>query len=140
MTNKKKHTLIIISASFFLVSLTQECYTVQAYNSSGVIGLIALLFGWVHFSLIGIIWLASPLYLLSIFFVFWKNKPLTALVLNSLALICCSCFHFVDKVYINEGGTKAAIENLSLGYWLWCISISLLLFTTILNYRSQQRD
>lgn len=135
MNTSRKKIFVLISILFLLVSLSQPCYSVEGTGKDtvGAIGLIAFLLGWLNFNLIGIVWLANPFLLLSMIFLFKKER--FALITSGLALLFSLCFFSVDRIIINEGGTIGKIDHMLAGYWFWLISISILficaLFTQI---------
>lgn len=110
-----------------------ECYLVDGIASIGSYGLIALLLGWLNFNLIGLIWLANPLFLLSLFLFLFSKKPKLALVSSTSASILASSFTQIDEIIKNEGGFTGQITEYLLGYWLWITAIILITITLIMN-------
>ncbi|CAL2095017.1 conserved membrane hypothetical protein [Tenacibaculum sp. 190524A05c] len=133
MKTSQKKIFVLISILFLLVSLTQPCYSVEGTGKDtvGAIGLIAFLLGWLNFNLIGIVWLANPLLLLSMIFLFKKEK--FALITSGLALLFSLCFFLVDRIIINEGGTTGKIDHVLVGYWLWLSSIFVIFICSLVT-------
>lgn len=138
--NKKTRKIFGIGIGIiFLSSLTMECYLVDGNPSIGSFGLIAFLLGWLNFNLIGLIWLANPLFLLSLFSFFFNKKPKLALITSLTASILAISFTQIDEIIKNEGGFSGQITDYLLGYWLWTISILLMPLALILNKLSANK-
>lgn len=133
MNNKTRNILGIGIGIIFLSSLTMECYLVNGDSSIGSFGLIALLLGWLNFDLIGLIWLANPLFLLSLSLFFINKKTKLALITSLISSILAISFTQIDKIIKDEGGFSGEITDYLLGYWLWATSIFLLLIILMLN-------
>lgn len=133
MNKKLKKVVGIGIGLIYLSSLTMECYLVDGIASIGSFGLIAFLLGWLNFNLIGLIWLANPLFLLSLFLFFFSNKPKLALISSSVASILAISFTQIDEIIKNEGGFTGQITEYLLGYWLWTIAIILMTIILIIN-------
>lgn len=132
--NKKFKKIIGIGITLmFLSSLTMECYLVDGVASIGSFGLIAFLLGWLNFDQIGLIWLANPLFLISLFQFFFSKKLNLALVSSLIASFLAFSFLRIDEIIKNEGGSSGQITEYLLGYWLWTTSIILLSITLISN-------
>ena len=117
----------------YLSSLTMECYLVDGIPSIGSFGLIAFLLGWLNFDLIGLIWLANPLFLISLLFFFFSKKKKSALIFSIVATILAISFLGIDEIYKNEAGHTGQITEYLLGYWLWLLAIFIMLITLILD-------
>ncbi len=133
MNKKLKKIVGIGIALMFLSSLTMECYLVDGVASIGSFGLIAFLLGWLNFDQIGLIWLANPLFLISLFLFFFSKKPNLALVSSLIASFLAFSFLRINEIIKNEGGFSGQITEYLLGYWLWTTSFILLSITLILN-------
>lgn len=135
-----------ISLTLFITSLTQPAFFIDrqddpnAYTNS----LILFLMGWM--SLLGgafvpfIIWLANPLYFISIIFAI-KNKSI-ALYLSIGATLLSFIFSLLDTIMTSESGNSSVITVRGLGFKLWFASFIILtvglLFNRILeNSKSQ---
>jgi hypothetical protein len=131
MPKKIKSCFIVASILFFLISLFQECYSVEGKESIGSLGIIALLSGLFNASSTWICWFANPCYILACIFFFSKEK--LAFIFTLIAVVLSGLFYFLGEVLINEGGTIGFIENYKSGYWLWCLSILILFGATLLS-------
>lgn len=132
--NKKIKKIVGIGISLiFLSSLSMECYLVDGEASIGSFGLIAFLLGWLNFNLIGLIWLANPLFLLSLFLFFFSKKSKLALISSSVASVLAISFTQIDEIIKNEGGFTGQITEYLLGYWLWISVIFSITIILILN-------
>lgn len=134
MNKAQKKIFVVIAILLFVASLFFPCYSVEGKgpNTIGAIGLIAFFLGWLNFNLIGIVWLANPLFFFSIIFLFKKKKERLALFLSVLSLVFCLCFFFVDRIIINEGGMTAEIDQFLNGYWLWLTAIFLIFICSLI--------
>jgi hypothetical protein len=131
-------TVIILSLILFLISLTQPAFFIDrkddpnAYSNS----LILFLLGWM--SLLGgafipfIIWLANPLYFLSIFLIIQKKYFgfITALGSTCLAIM----FSQLNTVMTSESGNNSIIAGLGLGFKLWLSSFVVLAIGLFINF------
>ncbi len=128
------------------MSLTQPAFFIDrqddpnAYTNS----LILLLMGWM--SLLGgailpfVIWLANPLYIISIIFAIKKKS--TGLYLSIGATLLSFIFSLLDTIMTSESGNSSVITVRGLGFKLWFASFIILtvglLFNRILeNSKSQ---
>lgn len=68
-----------------------------------------------------IIWLANPLYFLSVITFF--NKKGQAKVLSLVSTIVALSFLGWKKILVSESGRLGEIDSLDLGYWLWTLSL-----------------
>lgn len=119
---------VTLSAIVYIISLTQYVITID-YNVIDpitswqylTIGSVAIFGGGV---LEWLIWLANPLYILSII-LFVKNYRLsmiTAFFASFLAVI----FSTWEEIRIDERETSSKIIRFELGYYLWVTSILIL--------------
>jgi hypothetical protein len=137
MNKISKRLLLAISLVLFIVSLTQECYTVNGSPSVGSFGLIAFMLGWMNYSLSGLCWLANPFFILACIF---RKKDKPALIFAVLAVILAASFLLVNDVVINEAGQTGKVDGHLPGYWFWLASHFLLLITIALRYRFMYTD
>ena len=133
MNKNLKRIIGFIIAFTYLSSLTMECYLVNGEASIGSFGVIAFLLGWLNFNLIGLIWLANPLFIISLRLFFCAKKQNLALALTGIALILALSFMQIQEIIKTEAGHKGEIDGYQPGYWLWLTSISLLLITFLTN-------
>lgn len=123
----------------YIASLTMECYLVNDKASIGSFGLIALLLGWLNFDLIGLIWLANPLFIISLMFFLFSKKTLLTLILSLTATILAISFTQVKEIIWSEAGHTGAITGYLAGYWLWISAISLLFVCSIINQKMSKK-
>jgi hypothetical protein len=133
MNKNLKRIIGIGIGIIYLSSLTMECYLVDGIPSIGSFGLIAFLLGWLNFNLIGLIWLANPLFLLSLFLFFSSKKTKYALIFSLIASILAISFTQIDEIIKTEGGNTGKITEYLTGYWLWVSAIFLMLISSILD-------
>ncbi len=133
MNKNLKKIIGAIIIIIYLSSLGMECYLVDGIPSIGSFGLIALLLGWMNFDLIGLIWLANPLFLFSLLIYFFSKKKRFAFIFSLLATILAISFLGIDEIYKNEAGQKGQITEYLLGYWLWLSAMVIMLITLSLN-------
>ena len=112
------------SCLLFILSLCQECFTVNGEKSIGSFGLMAFSLGLFDSSQSFIVWLANPFYFLTILLILFKKR--IAVISALLAFIFAISFLVLNNVIINEGGTIGEVDNYLLGYWLWISSIAIL--------------
>ena len=123
--SKVKLIFILLSLSIYLISLTQKALTYQGldglltYPSIAVVisGALAILGGGLAEWLV---WLANPLYFLSLLFV---NSPKNSKFLSMIALLLSISFSLWNEVLVSENGRQARIISLEPGYFLWVASI-----------------
>lgn len=132
---------IFVSLIIYIISLTQPAISSNELNDKTLSGIATLVMGGL--SVLGggffewIIWLANPLYFLSIiFFIKYRN---TAQVLSLLSCILALSFVTWDKVLASESGRLAKIESLDIGYWLWLSSIVILTIGIFLSEENPKK-
>jgi hypothetical protein len=133
MNKYLKKVIGVIIGIFYLSSLTLECYLIDGKPSIGSFGLIAFLLGWLNFDFIGLIWLANPLFLVSLFLFLFSKKAKLALILSLIAFVLSISFTQVGEIIKNEAGHIGQITDYLLGYWIWIIANLLLLIVLIIN-------
>ncbi len=133
MNKKSKRIVGILAIIIYLLSMTMESYLVNGKSSIGSYGLIAFLYGWLNFNLIGVIWLANPLFITSSLFIMFSKKQNLPFVLSLIASILAISFTQVTEIIRTEAGHTGKIDRYLLGYWLWLLSILLMLIATIVN-------
>ena len=117
----------------YLISLTMECYLVNGKPSIGSFGLIALLLGWVNFDFVGLIWLANPLFILSLLIFFFSKKKRIAVILSLIVSILAISFLLIKEIIWSEAGHVGEITGYLTGYWLWVSAILLMTINLLLN-------
>ena len=119
-----QYVLIIISVLLFSISLSQPAFEITK-GDWGDMGFNLVVCGWAAFLggglAEGLVWLANPLYLVSIFLFFIGNKK--AIYFSSAATILAVWFITWHQILTSESGESADILSLGLGYILWLASM-----------------
>lgn len=127
---------VSLSVIVYIISLTQYVITVD-YGLTPIsswqyltIGSVAIFGGGV---LEWLIWLANPLYIISIilFIKNYKLSMITAFLASFLAVI----FSAWEEIRIDEKGLTSKIIHFELGYYLWVSSILLLTGGILIYFR-----
>lgn len=152
---------IILSATFYISSLTQTAYCTTDCKSSLMVLLVGLLgifkeMGEItnfimdkingHESSISnelgatFTWLANPLIIFSLI-IFQRSKR-TALTLSIISTILILSFMAFDKVIADEAGHYNKVTELNLGYWLWLFSSVIILIgsSTIMKIQKTEEE
>ncbi len=120
--------IILISLLLFAASLMLPAFS---FDNSGevdtaygyivaLVGAMAIAGGaWAEW----LIWLANPLFLLSII-MFSNRRPKSMRVAVAAALLAWS-FLLMQEVMVSEGGKWGVIYKRHAGYWLWVGSITI---------------
>ena len=141
MENKNrnlKKLIVSLSATLFLISLTQDTYYISEMKDSvGSFGLISFLLGWLDIFGPGISWLANPLLIISWFVLIYKN-PKISLYLSFIAVVFSLSFLLFKDIIENEGGGKSEIIAYGNGYWLWLSSCFLNFFGNLIIYSKEK--
>ena len=128
---------VTLSAIVYILSLTQYVITVDYDLTVAIsswqyltIGSVAIFGGGV---LEWLIWLANPLYIISIilFIKNYKLSMITAFLASFLAVI----FSTWEEIRIDEKGLSSKIIHFELGYYLWVSSILLLTGGILIYFR-----
>lgn len=130
MTNKYLKIILCLSIGLYLISLSQISFCTIGNNCEYFSGLLHLVFGWFgvfKLHLPAFPWLANPLLFFSWLFLFRKKKKI-ALALSGIAFLLMISFLLVDEIMVNDGSTTSIINFYGLGYWLWVLSSSIILF------------
>jgi len=129
--------IVLASLAIFGVSLTQKALTYSDFNGQGKYSSLALfltggisilgggLFEW-------LVWLANPLYFVSIFLLLKRKKQ--SMKTSILATVVAFAFLFWKNILVSENGRNAEIVALKLGYWLWLSSILVLTIGAIVYF------
>lgn len=133
-----KSTLIIFSIIVFIISLFQPAFFIDREDSDAYSNSLFLLaLGWMSF--LGgrfvpfIIWLANPIYIISIFLISksFKFGIITSLWSIFLAII----FANLNSILTSESGSDSKITYLGLGYYLWISSFVILFISSVINLK-----
>ena len=132
---------VSLSAIVFIISLTQYAVTINHDIIESVsswqyltIGSVAIFGGGV---LEWLIWLANPLYVISIilFVKHYKLSMITAFLASFLAVI----FSTWEEIRVDEKGISAKIIHFELGYYLWVSSILILTTGIFIFFRHRSK-
>jgi hypothetical protein len=113
--------LLVGSIASYAASLATPAFY-DSRNTEGWLGLAALISG--VFGVLGgfYCWLANPLLVVAWILALTKKSPWAICGTAILACLLSSEFMRHDLIYVDEGGSKAKITSLGIGYWLWLIS------------------
>lgn len=126
-----------LSLFIFIISLTQPSFYVEHVGDSDGLNdsFFLFLFGWMSF--LGgayipfIIWLANPVFFLSIIWTINNNAhSLKAALYSTSAAIL---FLQLDTIMTSESGSTSKIIALGIGYKLWLTSFLILTIGLIIN-------
>ena len=133
-------TCICISLCLLIFSLSQDAFYIdrqedpKAYSDSSILFFL----GWMSFLGGGlipfVIWLANPLYILTIIYTVQQQK--LALLLSLAPIILASVFMMLPTILTSESGSTSEITGRGLGFYLW-FSAFVVLFFGILNEQIQ---
>lgn len=120
--------LIVVALSLlvFIIALTQQAVAVGEHPTEHISAFVCFLMGAT--AIIGggtsewLIWLANPLCLFSMIYLFRNNGKLS-ISLALLASLLALNFLSWKEILVSESGSTARIINLELGYDLWLTSI-----------------
>ena len=136
---KAARYLIALSLIIFILSFTQTAFTVHDHNgNSQMSSLMVLVMG--AFAILGgglaewAIWLANPLYILSLILFIRSNKK--SRTVSIVAAAIGLSFVLWKNILISESGSEATIVSLNAGYWLWLISLALSAAGILIRFRS----
>lgn len=77
------------------------------------------------------VWLANPIYFLALLSM--KRNPKLVLFFSVLASCNAIIFITFDNIQLTWSGRIAHIESVTIGYWLWLTSFSILSSAAIIN-------
>jgi len=130
---KKKVT--ILSLLIYIISLTQVAFCtghcIYSY-STVLVGWMGLIIGGANFA-----WLVNPLLAFLWFYPIKNNRILFSI--NVLALILALLPLFIREIAVDEAGTPRYINSFGPGYWLWILSIVVLLVGHPLNHLLKEK-
>jgi hypothetical protein len=137
-----KSTLIILSIIVFIISLFQPAFFIDREDSDAYSNSLFLLaLGWMSFLGGGfvpfIIWLANPIYVISIFLI---NKSIKFGIITSLVpILLALIFANLNSILTSESGSKSKITELGLGFYLWISCFIILFVSSIINLNSSNK-
>ncbi len=132
---------ICISLCLLIFSLSQDAFYIdrqenpKAYSDSSILFFL----GWMSFLGGGlipfIIWLANPLYFITIIYTVQQQK--LALLLSITPIILASVFMMLPSILTSESGATSEITGRGLGFYLW-FSAFIVLFLGVLMDQLQK--
>jgi len=135
-TKYLKYSLLLLSIILFIISLFQPAFFIDRKDSdaySDSLFLFAL--GWMSFFGGGfipfLIWLANPLYIISLFLINRKSK--TGIITISISIFLALIFANLNEILTSESGSTSKITELGVGYFLWISSFIVLFINSIIN-------
>ena len=137
--NIKEKTLIILSALFFIIAMTQECFCVLPKPC--VMGYMNFFFGW--FGVLAadpasFVWIANPLLFAS--WVKIKKSTRIAFILSIISLTIMVSFLFAGEIIVSESGSLQKIISIKIGYWLWVFSaFTMVIGNTVLYFIKKKK-
>lgn len=140
--NRLYKYLLIFSLLLYLISLTQDTYSVNnEYVPGNSPGFLLVLTGWlgVFFGGADLCWLANPFIVFSWIFAFSKKEKLS-FVFSTLAVIASCSFFLFDEILANEAGQYGKITNLHIGYYLWTASCIAMFIGNLYQYCNRHRS
>jgi hypothetical protein len=143
MKDLSPKTIVIISLTIFVFSLTQTALLCNDFNgartyssiSMFLMGAICLLGGGL---LEWIVWLANPIYFISIMFFLRANSK--AKLFSIISSVLAFSFLFWKELLAAENGRTASIETFKLGYYLWLMSFIVLTAGIIIHFKKQAKE
>jgi hypothetical protein len=123
--SKQKLYLTLFSGLVFLSSLTQIAIASNDLEDRTLSGLAVLLMGGTVVLggglLEWLIWLANPLYFVSIYLLIKGNSKAKAT--SIIATFVALSFSTWDNILVSTSGRTGKIDTLGTGYWLWVSSL-----------------
>jgi len=80
-------------------------------------------------------WFANPFYLISL--LTNKLNPWINLIMAIFAFIVALSFTRGGTILLNEDGDKGQITELEIGYWLWLLSMLLIIFSSLASFKAK---
>jgi hypothetical protein len=118
--------LIFLSLGIYVLSWFFRAFTTNSVGDEVVLGYQAAIMGGLAILSGGlmewIIWLANPLFILSIVLKFQGNRK--AKILSLMSVVIAFSFLFWKDILSSENGSRAVIESRGLGYYLWLLSFT----------------
>lgn len=146
LTTLQKWT-IVVSLLLLIAAFTQPAFYLERPNGPEAWRdtFSLFFFGWLSFFtgeyVLVLLWLANPLYILSIFLTI-KGKPI-ALFFAFIAIILAFAFMEVDYMVVSESGHRSKVTALGYGYFIWFAAILTLTggiaITTLLKANKEEK-
>lgn len=133
MSRTQNRILFLLSIGLFITSLGVPAFTLTRELQDWGIGWGLLVMGWLGGE---ISWYANPFYTLAVFSLILKKWDI-ATCLSGFALLLSLSFLRFPSILINEGGGRAEIAQLSIGYFFSVGAIFLLALISGMNWRKE---
>lgn len=130
-----KKRLWIVSLAFYGLALFLPTYCTNdgcgGFGGGFGSGLGLLLIGWIGAfgGGVSLAWWANPFYIVALSIT--KKAPILSVVLASIGIAIACCFLNGGELLLNEGGHKAYITKIQIGYWFWLGSMIVILFAPV---------
>lgn len=139
--SKDKLYLLILSGIFFTASLTQTAIASADLEDKTLSGFALLIMGGTVIlggaTLEWFIWLANPLYFISIFLLLKDDNR--ARITSTIATLIALSFSTWENILVSESGRTGKIDSLGYGYWTWVIGLFILTAGIIYLQRNKNR-
>jgi len=122
------------SLLFLLISLTQG--TLQTPGDSKFLpGFVCLFFGWCGYWQ----WLANPLLFIAMS-ALHKRRTGLALIISTIAFILALSTFLIRQIEINEAGMKGPVIGYGPGFYLWLLSMAIMVVSSGLYWYFDSRE
>lgn len=132
---KLYRVLWVLSLFIYCTSLMLPTFCTTSRCADYFDGLMAAFTGWLGVLVVGDIyyaWLANPIFIVTI--TLTRKYPVVSIFLSLIAVLFSSILLRGGKILLNEGGQFAFITKLQAGYWMWFLSIVLLLASSVVSF------
>jgi hypothetical protein len=119
--------IIGTSIAIYMLAVTQPCFDTSLSTGESGEGIAILITGLLGFftSLSTLTWFANPALWLS--WAYCIKKPKSSLRTSAVAVFIALLFLACKKIAVDEAGNTATIINYRIGYWLWLLSMLVML-------------
>lgn len=118
---KSRVLTCLASAVLYTIALFTPAFAFAAGDSSFILGMVCLLFGWGKLA-----WYANPI-LLAAYIAFLKKKDVLTTILSVAALAVAATTLSIEEVPRNSSGTLTRVVGFGLGFYFWLSSMAVLL-------------
>ena len=144
MFKSKKFTVfqlcaVILSLVLMAIALTKPSFNLEGQPvDDGSKTWLLFFLGWAGLFVGNVtptlIWLANPLYILCLIFIYHGRK-LYAVIFGFIAFFAALSFFMLDTIMVGESGmVSAKIISLEAGYYLWISSLGISALSTLTAY------